>query len=110
MAGTRKQIIGEARRRISAAPDKYIDYIYGESEVGGTSHVYLSAVPFDQIGFRKDLGTKPYPEYSAGYLNAVPLIATLTPLFMLAISAAVKMGREDQKAKPEEKHEAKGKH
>jgi len=110
MAGTRRQILDEGKRRIAAAPDKYIDHIYGEYEVGGTSHVYLSAVRFDQIGFRKDLGTKPYPEYSSGYLNAVPFIATLTPLFMLAISAAVKMGKEDEKPKPEEKHEVKGKH
>ena len=110
MAGTRRQILEEGRRRISVNPDKYIDHIYGEYEVGGTSHLYLSAVPFDQIGFRKDLGTTPYPEYSAGYLSAVPYIATLTPLFMLAIGAAVRMGKNEINEKPEEKHEVKGKH
>jgi hypothetical protein len=110
VAGTRKQVLEEGRRRISVNPDKYIDHIYGEYEVGGTSHLYLSAVPFDQIGFRKDLGTTPYPEYSAGYLRAVPYIATLTPLFMLAIGAAVRMGKNEKTEKPEEKHEVKGKH
>lgn len=110
MAGSRRQILEEGKRRISANPDKYIDHIYGEYEAGGTSHLYLSAVQFDQIGFRKDVGIKPYPEYSAPYLNAIPFIATLTPLFMLAISAAVKMGKENQKEKNEEKNEGKGKH
>jgi len=110
MFGSRKQILEEGKRRISANPDKYIDHIYGEYEVGGTSHLYLSAVPFEQIGFRKDLGIKPYPEYSSAYLNAIPVIATLTPLFMLAIIAALKMGKENHKEKHEEKHEEKGKH
>ncbi|MFA5823519.1 MAG: 4Fe-4S dicluster domain-containing protein [Thermodesulfovibrionales bacterium] len=110
MAGTRRQILDDGKRRISMNPDKYVDHIFGEYEVGGTSHLYLSAVPFEQIGFRKDLGTKPYPEYSSFYFKTVPLVATLTPLFMLAVSAAIKMGKESQKQKHEEKHEEKGKH
>lgn len=110
MAGTRRQILDEGKRRISGAPDRYIDHIFGEYEAGGTSHIYLSEVPFDQIGFRKDMGTKPYPEYSAGYLRTVPIIATLTPLLMLGIGVAVRMGREKQIEKHEEKQDAKGKH
>ena len=34
-------------------PGKYIDHIYGEHEVGGTSWLYISAVPFEQAGFLK---------------------------------------------------------
>jgi formate dehydrogenase iron-sulfur subunit len=109
-AGTRRQILEEGKRRISLNPDKYIDHIFGENEAGGTSHLYLSAVQFDQIGFRKDVGNKPYPEYSSLYLNSIPFIATVTPLFMLAVSAAVRMGKEKQQDKREEKQDAKGKH
>jgi formate dehydrogenase iron-sulfur subunit len=32
---------------------KYIDHIYGAEEVGGTGWLYLSSVPFEQIGFLK---------------------------------------------------------
>jgi len=90
MFGSRRQILEEGKRRIAANPDKYIEHIYGEYEVGGTSHLYLSSVPFDQIGFRKDLGTRPYPEYSTGFLYAVPFIFVLWPIAMLGINRATK--------------------
>jgi Fe-S-cluster-containing dehydrogenase component len=105
--GSRKQILEEGKRRIAQNSDKYIDHIYGEYEVGGTSHLYLSAVPFEQIGFRKDLGTTPYPEYSTGFLYAVPFIFVLWPIAMLGINRATKKHKEE---KHEEKHEEKGKH
>ncbi len=110
MAGTRRQILAEGKRRIAVNTERYVNHIYGEYEVGGTSHMYLSPVAFDRIGFRKDLSTKPYPEYSAGYLRAVPFIATLTPLFLLAAGAAVKMGKDKAQPKTDEKNEGKGKH
>jgi formate dehydrogenase iron-sulfur subunit len=90
MFGSRRQILEEGKRRIAANPDKYVEHIYGEYEVGGTSHLYLSSVPFEQIGFRKDLGTRPYPEYSAGFLYAVPFIFVLWPIAMLGINRATK--------------------
>jgi Fe-S-cluster-containing dehydrogenase component len=105
MFGSRRQILQEGKRRIAANPDKYIEHIYGEYEVGGTSHLYLSSVPFEQIGFRKDLGTVAYPEYSTGFLYAVPFIFVLWPLVMLGISRATKKSKEDEKH-----HEEKGKH
>ena len=107
MFGTRKQILEEGKRRIATNPDKYVDHIYGEYEVGGTSHLYLSAVPFEQIGFRKDLGTVPYPEYSTGFLYAVPFIFVLWPIVMLGMNRATKKHEEE---KHEEKHEEHGKH
>jgi len=90
MFGSRRQLLEEGKRRIAANPDKYVEHIYGEYEVGGTSHLYLSSVPFEQIGFRKDLGTRPYPEYSTGFLYAVPFIFVLWPIAMLGINRATK--------------------
>ena len=107
MFGSRRQILEEGKRRIAANPDKYVNHIYGEYEVGGTSHLYLSAVPFPQIGFRTDLGTVPYPEYSTGFLFAVPFVFVLWPIVMLGINRATK---KDGEEKHEEKHEEKGKH
>jgi formate dehydrogenase iron-sulfur subunit len=107
MFGSRRQILEEGKRRIAANPDKYIDHIYGEYEVGGTGHLYLSAVPFEQIGFRTDLGTVPYPEFSTGFLYAVPFIFVLWPIAMLGMNRATRKDREEEH---EEKHEEKGKH
>ena len=69
--GTREDLLQEAHNRISSHPEKYVDHIYGEKEAGGTSVLYLSSVPFDQLGF-PDVGTKPYPALSRMALHAVP--------------------------------------
>ena len=105
MFGLRRQILEEGKRRIALNPDKYVHHIYGEYEVGGTSHLYLSAVPFEQIGFRKDLGTTPYPEYSTGFLYAVPFIFVLWPIVMLGMNRATKKGKQEHV-----EHEEKSKH
>jgi formate dehydrogenase iron-sulfur subunit len=45
--GPREQLIAEAKRRIAENPDKYINYIYGEHDFGGTSVIYISDVPLN---------------------------------------------------------------
>jgi len=109
MFGTRRKLLEEGKRRIAQNPGKYVHHIYGEYEVGGTSHLYLSAVPFQQIGLRTDLGAVAYPVYSLVYLTAIPFIATLTPLFMLGIARAVRM-RKEREEKEEKGKEEKEKH
>jgi formate dehydrogenase iron-sulfur subunit len=69
--GEREEMLTEARRRIAARPDKYVNHIYGEHEAGGTSVIYLSAVPFEQLGF-PTLDSTPYPAFSKTALAAVP--------------------------------------
>ena len=69
--GTRDEMLALAHKRISDRPDKYVDHIYGEKELGGTSVVYLSAVPFEKLGFPK-YGEKPFPAFTSVALGAVP--------------------------------------
>jgi formate dehydrogenase iron-sulfur subunit len=69
--GDREEMLQEARQRISSHPDKYVDRIYGEKEAGGTSVLYLSAVPFGKLGF-PDVGDKAYPAPTKLALGAVP--------------------------------------
>ncbi len=85
-----------ARHRIYAHPERYVHQIYGEHEAGGTGWLYLSAVPFDQIGFRNDLGRTPYPEYTREFLYAVPAILFGVPAFLLALNALADNGREEE--------------
>ncbi len=88
--GKRSELIKIARERIVNNPDDYYDHIYGENEAGGTGVLYLSAVPFDQIGFRNEIGNESYPELTTGFLYSVPLILTLWPPFLLALSNSTK--------------------
>ncbi len=87
MFGSRLKNLEVARHRIYSHPDKYVHHIYGEHEVGGTGYIYLSAVPFEQIGFRTDLGKSPYPEYTKEFLYAVPMILFGMPAFLLGLNA-----------------------
>ena len=69
--GTREDMLLMGKNRIARGNGKYVDHVYGEHEAGGTATLYLSAVPFDQIGL-PDVGTGSYPARSVAALSAVP--------------------------------------
>ena len=97
--GKRKDLIRLARERIRRHPDRYVDHIYGEHEMGGTSWLYLSGVPFKELGMREDLGITPAPDLTAGALSSVPMIIGLWPVFLTGVYAMTK--RMDQVAQQE---------
>jgi formate dehydrogenase iron-sulfur subunit len=70
--GTREQMITEARQRIANRPGKYVNHVYGENEVGGTSWLYVSPVPFDQLGF-PELDEEHVTQASEAILNSTPI-------------------------------------
>jgi formate dehydrogenase iron-sulfur subunit len=47
--GPREDILLEAQFRIRGNPEHYIDHIWGEHEFGGTSVLYISDVPLDDV-------------------------------------------------------------
>lgn len=47
--GTRDELVSLAHRRIEERPDRYVDHVYGEHEVGGTSWLYLAGRPMPEI-------------------------------------------------------------
>ncbi len=69
--GTREEMLAVAHKRIAARPDKYVNHVYGEKELGGTSVLYISRVPFDKLGF-PTYGEKPFPAFTKTALGAVP--------------------------------------
>ncbi len=77
--GKRKDLIKIGHQRIREHPDRYVDHIYGEHEAGGTAWMYLSSVPFDQVGFDTELGHEPILKYVKPFLNIVPMVLTIWP-------------------------------
>ncbi len=71
--GSRKDMVAEAKRRMTKRPGTYINKIYGLEEAGGTSVLYLSATPFDELGFRK-VTYQPIPDLTWQALRLVPAI------------------------------------
>lgn len=47
--GKRKELLTLAKERIKTRPDRYIDHIYGEHEVGGTAWLYLMGRPQTEL-------------------------------------------------------------
>lgn len=69
--GTREEMLALAHKRIADRPDRYVNHVYGEKELGGTSVLYLSRVPFEKLGF-PTYGEKPFPAFTRTALGAVP--------------------------------------
>lgn len=80
--GRREDLIKAARNKIRLHPDKYQNHIYGIAEAGGTSWLYLSEVPFEKLGFPMGLGTRPYADYTRGFLSAVPVVFAVWPALL----------------------------
>lgn len=58
--GKRSELLHLANWKIRTHPGRYQKQIYGEKEVGGTSWLYLSSLPFESIGLPR-LGTEAPP-------------------------------------------------
>lgn len=61
--GKRRDLIEIADKRVKLYPDRYINKIYGFTEVGGTSWMYLANTEFEKLEFPK-LGDSPAPGVS----------------------------------------------
>ncbi len=70
--GERDELIQEAQQRIRDNPGRYVDHVYGINEVGGTSVLLLSSVPFEQFGYRTDLSKDPLPILTYRVLSRIP--------------------------------------
>ncbi len=84
--GTRAELVAEAQARVSKSPDKYVSYIYGLAEVGGTSVLYLANVPFDKLAFNTELPTHPLPENTAAVMEKIPGLAVGVALALSGVS------------------------
>ena len=95
MFGTRTALLDEARARIYNEPDRYIHEIYGEAEAGGTNVLYLSAVPFEEIGLRK-VAHESYPALTKEFLYAVPVVIAVVPPMLVALRRASMARKEEE--------------
>jgi len=82
VCGDRDGLILEARRRIREKPDQYYGRIYGVEEVGGTSVLFLSPVPFGQLGIPTNLPKTPLPMLTWKVLSRTPDIASVAGVLL----------------------------
>ena len=77
--GKRSDMLEVAKQRIRMEPGKYVDHVYGEHEAGGTSWMYISPAPFDQVGLATNVPKEPILNYVKGFLAIVPMVLTIWP-------------------------------
>jgi formate dehydrogenase iron-sulfur subunit len=70
--GERENLINEAQDRIRQNPGTYVNHIYGLNEVGGTSVLLLSGVPFEEFGYPGALSKDPLPILTYRVLSRIP--------------------------------------
>ena len=98
--GKRADLIKLGHERIRENPGKYVDHIYGEKEVGGTAWMYLSSVPFEEVGFNTNLGETPIINYVKDFLTVVPMVLTIWPALFTGFTLLAR--RKDQAKAGEE--------
>lgn len=101
--GKRRDLLQIGHQRIAKFPERYVDHIYGENEMGGTAWLYLSAVPFKEVGMREDLGVTPAPKFTDGALSVVPMVVGLWPVLLTGIYA---INQRKGKIEKQEKEQA----
>lgn len=100
--GKRRDLLNIAWDRIGAHPGRYVEHVYGEREMGGTSWIYLAPKPsFAALGFDEHLGDTSAPELTSGALAAVPAVAGVWPVLLGGIYAITK--RKEKIAEEEKK-------
>lgn len=74
--GQRDELLAQAHAQIASNPGRYVDHVFGEFEVGGTSMLYLSDIPFEELGFPVDLPETAPPEETEKIMATLPAVIT----------------------------------
>jgi Fe-S-cluster-containing dehydrogenase component len=85
--GKKADLLDLARWNMKNNPGKYVDHIYGELEVGGTSWLYIASEPFENIGFPK-LGTKAPPRLTEAIQHGL-FQSFATPIVLFSILGGI---------------------
>ncbi len=97
--GDRDSLIAEARRRLAREPGKYIQKVYGENEVGGTSVLYISDVDIKLTGLDEPItDPTPVPERTTKILHQMPFAFSGMTFLMGGLYWVIKRRQENMAA------------
>jgi formate dehydrogenase iron-sulfur subunit len=101
--GERSALLAEAKRRIAERPALYLDHIWGEHEVGGTSVLYISDVDLSTAGWPARLGDDARPVLAREVLHTVPFTFVGVTAAMYGIQWTLERRRKVAEAERQEK-------
>jgi formate dehydrogenase iron-sulfur subunit len=97
--GKRKELLDTAHQRIDSSPD-YFPHVYGETEAGGTSMLYVSKLNCLTLGFPNQSDTA-LPSLTWPYMKGVPgvvaVVSTLATLIYLRTHRLERQAAADPK-------------
>ena len=70
--GEREELLAEAHRRIKEGNGRYLNKVWGEHDVGGTSVLYISDIDLGFLTYPERKVTTPLPATTAPAMHAVP--------------------------------------
>jgi formate dehydrogenase iron-sulfur subunit len=82
--GDRDQLLIEAHKRLREDA-AYVQHIYGETELGGTSVLYLTDVPFEKLGFVSPPNDRPMPTLMAAGMAESPTVVLVGGPLLLGL-------------------------
>ncbi len=102
--GERDELIAEAHRRIKENPNLYINRVWGEHEIGGTSVLYISDIDLNFLAMKPDLGAESLPSTTEVAMKSVPFAFVGMGAAMLGLNWIIKrrMKIQDEDKKDEE--------
>jgi formate dehydrogenase iron-sulfur subunit len=95
--GERNHLIKIAKARIKENPGKYIDHVWGEHEVGGTSVLYISDIDLGFLAYKSHLKSTALPDETAPAMNAVPFAFVGMGGAMLGLNWIIRRRMENEK-------------
>ncbi|WP_005038205.1 4Fe-4S dicluster domain-containing protein [Holophaga foetida] len=70
--GRRQELLGIAHDKLKTG--RYVNKVYGEREAGGTSWLYISDIPFGQLGFKANVTSESLPAIAEHYMRKTPAL------------------------------------
>ncbi|MGE4504486.1 MAG: 4Fe-4S dicluster domain-containing protein [Desulfovibrionaceae bacterium] len=88
--GRRSELLSLAHSRIERDPGRYVDHVYGETEAGGTSWLYIAGQPFERLGFWK-VPDEPLPRRTESIQHSLFSYLWSPALLFAALAATMKI-------------------
>lgn len=99
--GPLDEVEQEAEKRLRENPGKYVNHIYGKEEAGGTQWMYISPIPFEQLGFRTGIPPVRLPVLTWNMLGSIPVKAGALVVGLSLIAAFRNRGSSESSQEKE---------
>lgn len=101
--GKRSEVLRIAKNRIKRKPDVYVDHIYGENEIGGTSWMYIAGEDFEKLKM-PPLGAETAPGISEAIQHGI-FSYFVPPVALFAILGTLMWVNKQRRGESEDRNE-----